>query len=60
MSTNRVEGAAHKASGAVKEAAGKATGNPDLEAKGAAEKATGTVQNKVGKAQDKVGNTLKK
>jgi uncharacterized protein YjbJ (UPF0337 family) len=59
MSTNRVEGAAHKAAGAIKEAAGKAVGNPNLEAKGAAEKAAGTVQNKVGKAQDKVGNSLK-
>jgi len=60
MSTNRVEGAAHKAAGAMKEAAGKVVGNPELEAKGAAEKATGHVQNKVGKAQDAVGNALKR
>jgi uncharacterized protein YjbJ (UPF0337 family) len=59
MSTNRVEGAAHKAAGAIKEAAGKATGNRNLEAKGAAEKAAGEVQNKVGKAQDKLGSALK-
>ncbi|HWE99870.1 MAG TPA: CsbD family protein [Caulobacteraceae bacterium] len=59
MSTNRVEGAAHKASGAIKEAAGKAVGDRDLEARGAAEKTTGGVQNKVGKAQDKIGNALK-
>lgn len=60
MSTNRVEGAAHKAAGAVKEAAGKAVGDRDLEARGAAEKVGGAVQNKVGKAQDKVGNALKR
>lgn len=60
MSGNRIEGAARKASGAVKEAAGKAVGNDRLRAKGAAEKAAGTVQNKVGKAQDKVGAALRK
>ena len=60
MSENRVEGAAKKASGAIKEAAGKATGNDNLRAKGAAEKAGGAVQNKVGKAQDKIGNAIKR
>jgi len=60
MSGNRIEGAAKKASGPIKQAAGKATGNDRLRAKGAAEKAAGTVQNKVGKAQDKVGSALKR
>ncbi len=60
MSTNRVEGAAHKASGAIKEAAGKISGDTELEAKGAAEKAGGHIQNKVGKAQDEIGDALKK
>ena len=60
MSTNRVEGAAHKATGALKEAAGKLTGNRRLEAEGVAEKAAGTVQNTVGKAQDKVAGALKR
>ncbi|MGH6991935.1 MAG: CsbD family protein [Caulobacteraceae bacterium] len=59
MSTNRVKGAAKKASGTIKNAAGKATGNQSLRAKGAAEKAAGTVQNKVGKAQDKAGRALR-
>ncbi|HWA60099.1 MAG TPA: CsbD family protein [Caulobacteraceae bacterium] len=59
MSTNRIEGAARKASGAIKEAAGKATGDREMEAKGAAEKVAGSVQNKVGKAQDKIGNAIK-
>ena len=52
MSENRIEGAAHKAAGAIKEAAGKVTGNKELELKGAAEKVGGNVQNKVGKVQD--------
>jgi uncharacterized protein YjbJ (UPF0337 family) len=60
MSTNRVDGAAHKASGAIKEAAGKLTGNRELEARGMAEKVAGDVQNKAGKAQDKIGNALKR
>jgi len=60
MSTNRIEGAGKKAAGAIKQATGKAVGNPKLQAKGAAEKAAGTVQNKVGKAQDKAGNALKR
>ena len=60
MSTNRVEGAARKAAGAIKEAAGKATGNVRIQAEGAGEKAAGDVQNKIGKAQDKMGNALKR
>jgi uncharacterized protein YjbJ (UPF0337 family) len=59
MSQNRIEGAARKASGSIKQAAGKATGNTKLRAKGATEKAAGTVQNKLGKAQDRVGAKLK-
>jgi len=60
MSTNRVEGAVDKGIGAVKEAAGKATGNERLEAEGAAQKVKGDVQNKVGQAQDKIGDAIKK
>jgi uncharacterized protein YjbJ (UPF0337 family) len=60
MSTNRVEGAVDKGVGAVKEAAGKATGNERLEAEGAAQKVKGDVQNKVGQAQDKIGDAIKK
>ncbi len=52
MSDNRIEGAAHKAAGAIKEAAGKITGNEKLQAKGTAEKLGGNVQNKAGKVQD--------
>uniref|UniRef100_B0SZI5 CsbD family protein n=1 Tax=Caulobacter sp. (strain K31) TaxID=366602 RepID=B0SZI5_CAUSK len=60
MSTNRVEGAVDKGVGAVKEAAGKATGNERLEAEGAVQKAKGDVQNKVGQVQDKIGDAIKK
>ena len=60
MSTNRVEGAVDKGIGAVKEAAGKATGNERLEAEGVAQKTKGDVQNKVGQAQDKIGDAIKK
>ncbi|HEV2364568.1 MAG TPA: CsbD family protein [Caulobacteraceae bacterium] len=60
MSTNRVEGAAKKASGAIKETAGKVTGNDRLRAKGMAEKTAGGVQNKIGKAQDKAGAALRR
>ena len=37
MSTNRVEGAVDKGVGAVKEAAGKVTGNEELHAQGKAD-----------------------
>jgi uncharacterized protein YjbJ (UPF0337 family) len=59
MSTNRVEGAVDKGVGAVKEAAGKVTGNERLEAEGLAQKTKGDVQNKVGQAQDKIGDAIK-
>ncbi|HBK04753.1 MAG TPA: CsbD family protein [Acetobacteraceae bacterium] len=52
MDKNRVEGAAHQAKGAVKEAVGKVTGDKKTQAEGAAEKAAGKVQNAVGGAKD--------
>jgi uncharacterized protein YjbJ (UPF0337 family) len=60
MSTNRIEGAIDKGVGAIKETAGKATGNERLEAKGLAQKAKGDLRNKVGQAQDKIGDAIKK
>ena len=60
MSTNRIEGAAKKATGSVKQAVGKAMGDKRLQAKGAVEKAVGSAQNALGKAQDKLGNALKR
>ena len=49
-----------RSGGAVKQAAGKATGNRKLQAKGAAQKAVGTIQNKAGKAQDKMRSALRR
>ena len=52
MNNNRTEGLGREAAGAVKEFAGKVTGDKTLQAKGAAQKAVGKAQNAVGKAQD--------
>ncbi len=52
MDRNRVEGAADKAKGSLKEAAGKVTGDEKLKAEGAADKAGGTVKNAIGGAAD--------
>lgn len=52
MDKNRVVGAADKAKGSVKEAAGKATGDAKLKAEGNADKAGGAVKNAIGGAAD--------
>jgi uncharacterized protein YjbJ (UPF0337 family) len=52
MDKDRIEGTAHQAKGAIKEAAGKITGDSKTEAEGAAEKAAGKVQNAVGGLKD--------
>ena len=52
MDKDRVEGVGHQAKGAVKEAAGKVTGDKKTQAEGAAEKAAGKVQNAAGGVQD--------
>ncbi len=54
MDKDRIEGAAHQAKGAVKEAAGKVMGDKKTQAEGTAEKTAGKVQNAVGGAKDKV------
>ena len=59
MTDNRISGAARKAKGAVKQAAGKVTGNRRLQAEGAVDKVLGSVQNKIGKAQNKLGKIAK-
>ncbi len=45
---DQIEGAFHKVKGKVKETAGRATNNPDLEIDGQSEKIVGKVQQKVG------------
>lgn len=60
MDSDRIEGAAKKVKGTLKEAAGNLTGNDKLKAEGKADKAEGTVQEGVGKAKDKVRDAFKK
>jgi uncharacterized protein YjbJ (UPF0337 family) len=60
MDKDRIEGAAHQAKGAVKEAVGKVTGDAKTEAEGAAEKAAGKVQNAVGGMKDAAREALDK
>ena len=52
MDHDRVEGAARQAKGAVKEAAGKLTGDAKLKAEGRADKFAGKVQNAAGSIKD--------
>jgi uncharacterized protein YjbJ (UPF0337 family) len=52
MDKDRIKGAAQQAKGAVKEAAGKVTGDTKLQAEGKADKAAGKVQNAIGGLKD--------
>ncbi len=52
MDKQRVEGAADKAKGSLKEAAGKVTGDSKLQAEGKMDKAKGAVKNAIGGAKD--------
>ena len=60
MSKNRIEGAVRKGAGAIKQGAGRATGDERLEGEGFAQKHGGNIQNKVGKAQDKVADAIRR
>jgi uncharacterized protein YjbJ (UPF0337 family) len=59
MDKDRVKGAGKKVSGSVREAAGKASDDKELEAKGKAEKTAGEVQNAAGKTKDAVRDSVK-
>ncbi len=48
-------GTFHKVKGAVKEAVGRATNHPDLEAEGQEEKIGGTIQKKIGQVKKVLG-----
>jgi uncharacterized protein YjbJ (UPF0337 family) len=52
---DRTEGSLHEVKGKIKEEAGKATNDNDLEASGKAEKNAGTVQKWIGRAERAVG-----
>jgi uncharacterized protein YjbJ (UPF0337 family) len=54
MDKDRIEGSAKQAVGAIKQAAGKITGDSKLQAEGAADRLAGKVQNAVGGAKDAV------
>ncbi|MBA3447399.1 MAG: CsbD family protein [Pseudaminobacter sp.] len=54
VNKDQVKGGAKQAKGAVKEAAGKATGNKQTQAKGAAEKAVGKTQKGYGDVKQKI------
>jgi uncharacterized protein YjbJ (UPF0337 family) len=52
MDKDRIKGSAEQAKDAVREAAGKVTGDAKLEAEGKADKAAGKVRNAVGGFKD--------
>ena len=52
MDKDRIKGSAEQAKGAVKEVAGKATGDRKLEAEGKTDKVVGKVQNAIGGLKD--------
>jgi uncharacterized protein YjbJ (UPF0337 family) len=53
LSTNdRIEGKMHEVKGKVKEMAGQAVGNPDLESEGQVENLAGKIQHKVGQIEE--------
>jgi len=60
MDKDRIEGAATQAKGAVKEVAGKLTGDAKLKSEGAADKVAGKVQNAVGGVKDAVRDATDK
>lgn len=52
---DKSEGTWHKIKGKIKQVAGKAVGNRDLEAEGEAENRDGKVQEKIGQVKDVAG-----
>ncbi len=54
MDKDRIEGAAKKAKGEIKDAVGKVTGDAKLQGEGKADKVEGKLQNAVGGIKDAV------
>jgi len=52
VDSDRVEGGLKQAKGAIKEAAGKVTGDAKLQGEGKADRVEGKIQNAVGGAKD--------
>ena len=53
---NRIKGTGHEVKAKVKEAAGRANNNPDLEAEGTGEKVAGKAEKKVGEVKKVFGH----
>ena len=53
---DKAEGTVKKITGSIKEAAGKAVGNPRLEAEGKADKIEGQIQKKIGEIKQVLGS----
>jgi uncharacterized protein YjbJ (UPF0337 family) len=58
--TDKIKGAANEAIGAVKQSAGKAIGNPDLEAEGAVQKLKGAAQQVIGETKETLTKAIDK
>ena len=59
MDKDRIKGAAKQAKGAIKETAGKVTGDAKLESEGKADKIAGKMQNVVGGLKDTLRETAR-
>ena len=59
MDREHVKGAADKAKGAIKDAAGKVTGDKELQTEGKFDKAKGSAHNAAGDVKDAFRNALK-
>jgi uncharacterized protein YjbJ (UPF0337 family) len=59
MDSEHVRGAADKAKGAIKETAGKMTGDKQLETEGKVDKAKGDLHNAAGNVKDAFKNATK-
>ena len=59
MDKDRVDGAGKQVKGAIKDAAGKITGDVGLQVEGKAEKAEGKVIGEIGKAKDQARDAVK-
>ncbi|MDR3475788.1 MAG: CsbD family protein [Devosia sp.] len=59
MDKNRIEGAGKQVKGAMKDAAGKLSGDVKLETQGKVEKAVGQAQSAFGKAKDDIRDAHK-
>jgi uncharacterized protein YjbJ (UPF0337 family) len=58
MDNDRIKGSADQAKGAVKDAAGKITGDTKLQAEGKADKVKGKIESAVGGAKDSMREQL--